>query len=86
MDNSYQKQAEPSSYKKRSYNWKTAIGLQQVDGLTPTDYLVDLANYNNLRQNVAATTKPLTKFFGNLLLGEHNDLKNRELQTNWRNK
>ena len=31
---------------KKSYNWKTAIGLQQVDGLEPTQYLIDLANQN----------------------------------------
>jgi fido (protein-threonine AMPylation protein) len=46
MDSFYQKQTEPSDYKRRSYNWKTAIGLQQVDGLIPTEYLIDLANQN----------------------------------------
>jgi hypothetical protein len=28
----YSKQKEPEEYKRRSYNWKTAIGLQAVDG------------------------------------------------------
>jgi fido (protein-threonine AMPylation protein) len=45
METSYNKQQEPE-YKQRSYNWKTAIGLQKVDGLVPTEYLVDLANRN----------------------------------------
>ncbi|GHT45011.1 cell filamentation protein Fic [Planctomycetales bacterium] len=37
------------------------------------------ANYNDLKNNVHATTEYLTRFFGNLLLGEKNILKNREL-------
>jgi fido (protein-threonine AMPylation protein) len=30
----------------RSYNWKTAIGLQAVDQLTPSGYLIETANAN----------------------------------------
>ncbi len=41
----YEKQGEPE-FSERSYNWKTAIGLQQVDGLTPSKYLVETANAN----------------------------------------
>ena len=41
----YKEQTEPD-YKSRSYNWKTAIGLQQVDGLTPSKYLIETANAN----------------------------------------
>jgi fido (protein-threonine AMPylation protein) len=37
------------------------------------------ANYKNLKNNVYATNKYLERFFGNLLLGENNVLKNREL-------
>jgi fido (protein-threonine AMPylation protein) len=44
-DTDYIEQTEPE-YKARSYNWKTAIGLQKVDGLTPTKYLIDTANAN----------------------------------------
>jgi fido (protein-threonine AMPylation protein) len=44
-DSEYIEQTEPD-YKARSYNWKTAIGLQQVDGLTPSKYLIDAANAN----------------------------------------
>jgi fido (protein-threonine AMPylation protein) len=41
----YIEQSEPD-YNTRSYNWKTAIGLQKVDGLTPSKYLIDTANAN----------------------------------------
>ncbi len=46
MDNmfiEYSKEKEPTRYYK-SYAWKTAIGLQKVDGLEPSKYLVDTAN------------------------------------------
>lgn len=33
-------------YIERSYAWKTAIGLQAVDGLTVSDYLLDVAKEN----------------------------------------
>ena len=41
----YITQPEPS-YTERSYYWKTAIGLQKVDGLTPSDFLTQTANAN----------------------------------------
>jgi fido (protein-threonine AMPylation protein) len=44
-ESGYTVQTEPD-YKRRSYNWKTAIGLQQVDGLTPSPYLIETANAN----------------------------------------
>ena len=34
----YVRNAEPAK-KEKSYVWSTAIGLQQVDGLTPSKYL-----------------------------------------------
>ncbi|MBE6742248.1 MAG: winged helix-turn-helix transcriptional regulator [Ruminococcaceae bacterium] len=37
------------------------------------------ANYNNLQKGITATTKYLECFFGNLLLGRNNELKNRFL-------
>ena len=40
--NEYIKQGEPSKAE-RSDAWKTAIGLQDVDGLTTSDYLLDTA-------------------------------------------
>ena len=41
----YLRQGEPS-LKERAENWKTAIGLQAVDGLQPSAYLIDVAKRN----------------------------------------
>jgi hypothetical protein len=35
----YIRQGEPEQ-KEKVHIWQTAIGLQQVDGLTPSDYLI----------------------------------------------
>lgn len=47
MDNfeEYLRQGEPNKAEKAKV-WKTAIGLQQVDGLTPSDYLIVTAKQN----------------------------------------
>ncbi|NTW32101.1 MAG: winged helix-turn-helix transcriptional regulator [Bacteroidetes bacterium] len=47
MDNfeEYIRQGEPNKAEKAKV-WKTAIGLQQVDGLKPSDYLVETARQN----------------------------------------
>ena len=41
----YIRQGEPSR-KEKAEIWKTAIGLQDVDGLTPSDYLIETAKEN----------------------------------------
>ncbi|GHU31230.1 hypothetical protein AGMMS50256_19380 [Betaproteobacteria bacterium] len=41
----YTVQGEPGQ-RERSYYWKTAIGLQAVDGIKPSDYLIATANEN----------------------------------------
>ena len=41
----YLRQGEPL-HKERAENWKTAIGLQAVDGLQPSAYLIDVAKRN----------------------------------------
>ena len=43
------------------------------------------ANFNDLKNNIHATTEYLMHFFGNLLLNENNILKNRELLVGWKN-
>lgn len=47
MDNfeEYLRQGEPSKAEKAKV-WKTAIGLQQVDGLKPSEYLISTAKQN----------------------------------------
>jgi len=41
----YLRQGEPNKAEKAKA-WKTAIGLQQVDGLKPSDYLITTAKQN----------------------------------------
>jgi fido (protein-threonine AMPylation protein) len=41
----YIRQGEPEK-KEKSYAWQTAIGLQQVDGLKPSAYLIEIAKQN----------------------------------------
>lgn len=41
----YLKESEPDKASK-SYAWSTAIGLQAVDGLKPSKYLIDTAIQN----------------------------------------
>jgi len=41
----YLRQGEPTQ-KESAENWKTAIGLQAVDGLQPSPYLIDVAKRN----------------------------------------
>jgi fido (protein-threonine AMPylation protein) len=47
MDNfeEYIRQSEPDK-KEKGYVWQTAIGLQQVDGLKPSAYLIETAKQN----------------------------------------
>ena len=47
MDNfeEYIRQGEPNKSEKAKV-WKTAIGLQKVDGLKPSDYLIETAKQN----------------------------------------
>ena len=47
MDNwgKYLRAKEPG-VREKAYAWKTAIGLQKVDGLTPSDYLIKTAQRN----------------------------------------
>ena len=46
MESSYKRQDDlhydNTTKQKRSYYWDTAIGLNKVDGLTPSDYLQEL--------------------------------------------
>ncbi|MCL1919675.1 MAG: winged helix-turn-helix transcriptional regulator [Kiritimatiellaeota bacterium] len=41
----YKRLGEPEK-REKAENWRVAIGLQQVDGLTPSEYLFDLAQKN----------------------------------------
>ncbi|MDR2266946.1 MAG: Fic family protein [Christensenellaceae bacterium] len=41
----YERQGEPQE-REKARNWQTAIGMQQVDGLMPSEYLISLARQN----------------------------------------
>ena len=41
----YIRQSEPDKQQK-GYIWQTAIGLQDVDGLKPSEYLIETAKKN----------------------------------------
>lgn len=41
------------------------------------------ANYNNLAEGVTADSRFLEAFFGNMLLSESNELKNRFMHLDW---
>jgi fido (protein-threonine AMPylation protein) len=42
------------------------------------------ANYNDLKNKVVATKEYLERFFGNMLLGENNELRNRDLHVSFK--
>ena len=45
FDEYYDEAVEPGK-RERAYGWATAIGLQDVDGLKPSQYLIDTARRN----------------------------------------
>ena len=55
----YIKQGEPSKIEKTK-DWETAIGLQEVDGLKPSNYLIETAkehiegniDINEVKENI----------------------------------
>ena len=55
----YLRESEPDKAHK-GYAWSTAIGLQAVDGLKPSKYLIDTAI-----QNTEGKVPVLLKFFRN---------------------
>ena len=44
------------------------------------------ANYNDLKSGITATKEYLERFFGNMLLGEKNELKNRDMHVSFKDK
>ncbi|MDR0334474.1 MAG: Fic family protein [Methanomassiliicoccaceae archaeon] len=43
------------------------------------------ANYNDIRNGIVATKEYLERFFGNMLLGENNELRSRSLHVSFKN-
>ena len=65
----YLRQGEPSQ-KESAENWKTAIGLQAVDGLQPSAYLIDVIHAKFLIQFLphASMAYLMMKLFSTLCL------------------
>ncbi|MDR2582252.1 MAG: Fic family protein [Fibromonadaceae bacterium] len=75
----YSKQKEPEKYKKRSYNWKTAIGLQAVDGLVPSQYLLEIAN-SNIKGEISLreTQRKIQNYYENKPIKTEKEERQRE--------
>jgi fido (protein-threonine AMPylation protein) len=59
----YKKLGEPDKLKKVE-NWRVAIGLQQVDGLTPSKYLIKLAKDNiEGKISIDDATKQIAQYY-----------------------
>ena len=59
----YKKQSEPDQAKKAE-NWGVAIGLQQVDDLTPSRYLLDIARENiENTLSIDEANEKITKYY-----------------------
>jgi len=75
--------------RQKAQAWQTAIGLQDVDGLKPSPYLLDTAKRHIEGDITIDEVKGLIDTYyksrkgrlssGNLVLGEQNELKNRYL-------
>lgn len=79
----YIRNGEPDK-KEKAISWKTAIGLQAVDGLHSWYFRNALvrANYRNVRKGVEPDISFLILFFRNLMMNESNELKNRNMIVN----
>jgi len=56
----YKRHKDPE-VRERAENWAIAIGLQKMDGLTPTDYLFELARKNIVGEMTMAEVKERLK-------------------------
>lgn len=58
----YLRQREPQKAEK-AVNWGITIGLQAVDGLTPSDYMIDMASRNIEGDNTVDEANQLFKSY-----------------------
>lgn len=79
MDNfeEYLRQGEPNKAEKAKV-WKTAIGLQQVDGLKPSDYLISTAKQNIEGEITIEEVQQLIKSYYQSKTIRTNDLNDTE--------
>ena len=79
----YIRETEPDKAYK-IYAWRVAIGFSATNDIFAENawYFRNAlvrANYTNLQEGVHKTTEYLESFLENLLLGEDNELQNRDL-------
>lgn len=69
----YIRNSEPAQ-KEKTYAWSTAIGLQQVDGLTPSKYLFETAKRNiDGEISVAEATSIIDSYYGSKSVRQDDD-------------
>ncbi len=74
----YKKQGEPEKYK-RAENWGVAIGLQQVDNLSPSNYLIEVAKENiEGRISVDEAGECISRYYTEHPAKTEQELNNRE--------
>lgn len=74
----YIRNSEPAK-KEKTYAWTTAIGLQQVDGLTPSKYLFETAKRNiDGEISVAEATSIIDSYYESKTDGSGNDNERTE--------
>ena len=63
----YEKIGETKDSKERQLNWNIAFGLQAVDNLTPSKYMVDLATENIVgKKSYEVVEEQVRKYYENL--------------------
>ena len=72
----YIRQGEPDRIEKAN-NWKAAIGLQQVDGLKPSAYLIELAKQNIEGDITIAEVKKRIDAYYKVLVNRQSEIDDR---------
>lgn len=72
----------------RARNWSMAIGLQDVDRLKPSEFLLEQAKANiegrtSHHKNIMKDIQPLERFMNFAVFGIPADLRNRTLHIHW---
>ena len=81
----YKKQGEPEKLQKAE-NWGVAIGLQQVDNLTPSKYLIEVAKDNiEGKISIDEASEQVSQYYKKnpaKTLKEHNEKEADEVSAN----
>ena len=79
----YKKQTEPEKYKKAE-NWGIAIGLQQVDGLTPSKYLIEVAKDNiEGKISIDEANEQITRYYKQNPIGQKITMSDKSVRVKW---